>query len=64
MAPSYLSIKDVYGKYYLNGGWRLDWDGVYTFAGARFVYKRLYDKPESLYSDGPLEDDLVLEVGK
>ncbi|XP_041377041.1 A disintegrin and metalloproteinase with thrombospondin motifs 16-like [Gigantopelta aegis] len=62
VAPSYLSIKNVYGKYYLNGGWRLDWDGVYMFAGVRFVYKRLYDKPESLSSDGPLQEDLVLEI--
>jgi hypothetical protein len=48
-------------NYYL-GNWHLSSDGTYTIGGAKFLYKRSYIEPEVLRSDGPLLEDLVLEV--
>ncbi|XP_048253836.1 A disintegrin and metalloproteinase with thrombospondin motifs 16-like [Haliotis rufescens] len=62
VSPNYLSLKNIYGRYYLNGKWKLDWAGIHKIGGTRFTYKRPYDRPESLYSQGPLQEDLVLEI--
>ena len=64
MAPNnYLALKSKNGKYYLNGNWHLDREGIYRIAGAKFIYRRSYNRPESLTTDGPIAEDLVLEVG-
>ena len=51
------------------GGWggvggRVAWPGVYRLGGADFTYKRPYNEPESLETDGPLGEDLILEVSR
>ena len=40
------------------------WPGVYRLGGADFTYKRPYNEPESLETDGPLGEDLILEVSR
>ena len=63
IAPSnYLVLRDVYGKYKLNGNWELNKEGVYNIRGTKFIYRRPYNQPESLRADGPLREDLILEV--
>jgi hypothetical protein len=62
LSRNYLAVRDIYGKYFLNGNWHLSSDGTYTIGGAKFLYKRSYIEPEVLRSDGPLLEDLVLEV--
>lgn len=63
IAPSnYLALRNIQGKYYLNGDWQLNSEGLFTIGGAKFIYRRSYNKPESLTSEGPLLEDLVLEV--
>ena len=42
----------------------MDWPGVYRLGGADFTYKRPYNEPESLETDGPLGEDLILEVSR
>ena len=59
---NYLALKNIYGQYHINGDWQLNDEGMYKVAGARFVYRRSYNMPESLRSDGPLTEDVVLEV--
>ena len=46
------------------GGGRVAWPGVYRLGGADFTYKRPYNEPESLETDGPLGEDLILEVSR
>ena len=63
ISPSnYLVLRDVYGNYKLNGNWELNKEGVYNIRGTKFVYQRAYNRPESLQADGPLREDLILEV--
>lgn len=62
LSRNYLAVRDIYGKYYLNGNWHLNSNGAYSIAGAKFIYKRSYIEPEILQSDGPLLEDVVLEV--
>jgi hypothetical protein len=38
------------------------WPGEYVLGGAKFIYNRPYNEPETLESIGPLKEDLVLEV--
>ena len=59
---NFLVLRDIYGKYHLNGDWHLDKEGLYNIRGTKFVYRRTYNKPESLEADGPLLEDLILEV--
>lgn len=59
---NYLVLRDRHGKYHLNGNWKLDPEGVYNIGGTKFIYRRPYNYPESLAAEGPLLDDLVLEV--
>ncbi|XP_071173065.1 A disintegrin and metalloproteinase with thrombospondin motifs 16-like isoform X1 [Mytilus edulis] len=62
LSRNYLAVRDIYGKYYLNGNWHLNSNGAYSIAGAKFIYKRSYIEPEILQSDGPLLEDVVLEI--
>ncbi|KAL4235465.1 A disintegrin and metalloproteinase with thrombospondin motifs 18 [Mactra antiquata] len=59
---NYLVLRNVTGTYYLNGNWKLNKEGVYPIAGTKFIYRRPYNYPESLVAEGPLLEDLVLEV--
>ena len=34
----------------------------YVIAGAQMEYKRPYNEPESLTSDGPIKEDIIIEV--
>jgi hypothetical protein len=54
LSRNYLAVRDIYGKYFLNGNWHLSSDGTYTIGGAKFLYKRSYIEPEVLRPDGPL----------
>lgn len=62
ISRNYLALRTTNGKYVLNGGWKIDKAGVYEVAGSEFLYKYGYSSPGSLTSDGPLTEDLVLEV--
>ena len=59
---NYLALRDRHGGYHLNGNWKLDPEGVYSIAGTKFIYRRPYNLPESLVAEGPILEDLVLEV--
>ena len=62
LSSNYLAIRDIFGNYYLNGHQQVAWPGEYSLGGARFIYNRPYNEPETLESVGPLKEDLVLEV--
>ncbi|KAM9487904.1 A disintegrin and metalloproteinase with thrombospondin motifs 16 isoform 2-T2 [Clarias gariepinus] len=59
---SFLALRNTNRKYYLNGHWKVDWPGRYSFAGAVFEYKRPYNGIESLTSTGPTSEYLVVEI--
>lgn len=61
-SSSYLALRNLQRKYYLNGRWTVDWPGQHSIAGAVFDYKRPYNRPESLTSSGPTNETLVVEV--
>ncbi|XP_016097777.1 A disintegrin and metalloproteinase with thrombospondin motifs 16 [Sinocyclocheilus grahami] len=61
-SSSYLALRNLQRKYYLNGHWTVDWSGRHSIAGAVFDYKRPYNRPESLTSTGPTNETLVVEV--
>lgn len=61
-SSSYLALRNLQRKYYLNGRWTVDWPGRHSIAGAMFDYKRTYNSPESLISIGPTNETLVVEV--
>ncbi|XP_060725335.1 A disintegrin and metalloproteinase with thrombospondin motifs 16 [Tachysurus vachellii] len=59
---SFLALRNTHRKYYLNGHWKVDWPGRYSFAGSVFDYKRPYNGLESLTSTGPTSEALVVEI--
>uniref|UniRef100_A0A3P8UW88 ADAM metallopeptidase with thrombospondin type 1 motif 16 n=1 Tax=Cynoglossus semilaevis TaxID=244447 RepID=A0A3P8UW88_CYNSE len=61
-SSSYLAVRDTQRRYYLNGHWTVDWPGRHPIAGAVFEYKRPYNRPESLFSTGPTNETLVVEI--
>ncbi|WAR11678.1 ATS18-like protein [Mya arenaria] len=62
LSSNYLAMRNIFGKYFLNGHQRVAWPGTYTLGGAKFHYSRPYNEPETLEADGPLEEELVLEI--
>lgn len=62
LSSNYLALRDIFGKYFLNGDHRVAWPGEYMIGGAKFFYNRPYNEAETLTCDGPLTEDLVLEV--
>ncbi|XP_046367017.1 A disintegrin and metalloproteinase with thrombospondin motifs 16-like isoform X2 [Haliotis rufescens] len=62
ISSNFLAMRNIYGSYYLNGNRVVAWPGIYKLGGADFTYKRPYSNPETLESDGPLGEDLVLEM--
>uniref|UniRef100_A0A8C4SLX1 ADAM metallopeptidase with thrombospondin type 1 motif, 16 n=1 Tax=Erpetoichthys calabaricus TaxID=27687 RepID=A0A8C4SLX1_ERPCA len=61
-SSSYLSVRNLQQKYYLNGQWTIDWPGRHKFAGTIFEYKRPYHRPETLSASGPINETLVIEI--
>lgn len=62
ISTSYISVRNSFKKYYLNGHWSVDWPGRYKFSGTAFNYRRSYKEPESLTSTGPTNETLIVEV--
>ncbi|ELT96535.1 hypothetical protein CAPTEDRAFT_143145, partial [Capitella teleta] len=56
-ANNYLAIKSNKDKYYLNGGWYIQWSGDYQAAGTIIHYHRDGNK-ESFKAVGPLKEPL------
>lgn len=40
----------------------MDWAGKFHFAGSKFIYNRLYSGLEMLYSEGPTNETLEIQV--
>ncbi|NWZ08711.1 ATS7 metalloproteinase, partial [Agelaius phoeniceus] len=49
-------------KYFLNGGWTIQWNGDYRVAGTTFTYKRTGNW-ENLTSPGPTVEPVWIQVG-
>lgn len=62
LSSSYLAVRSLHQKYYLTGGWSIDWPGDFLFAGTVFEYQRAFNRPERLYAPGPTNETLVFEV--
>lgn len=62
MSSSYLAVRSLHQKYYLTGGWSIDWPGEFLFSGTVFEYQRPFNRPERLYAPGPTNETLVFEV--
>lgn len=60
-SSSFIAVKSG-SHYYLNGRWSMDWPGKFNFAGSKFVYNRLYSGLEMLYSSGPTNETLDIQV--
>lgn len=48
-------------RYFLNGGWTIQWNGVYQVAGTTFTYVRTGDW-ENLTSPGPTSEPVWIQV--
>lgn len=48
-------------RYFLNGGWTIQWNGVYQVAGTTFTYVRMGDW-ENLTSPGPTSEPVWIQV--
>ncbi|KAH3773199.1 hypothetical protein DPMN_174556, partial [Dreissena polymorpha] len=62
LSSNYLAVRNIFGQYFLNGHQRVAWPGSYSLGGAKFQYNRPYNEPETLEAEGPLEEELVLEI--
>ncbi|XP_042551132.1 A disintegrin and metalloproteinase with thrombospondin motifs 16 [Dipodomys spectabilis] len=62
VSTSYISVRNAFNAYYLNGHWKVDWPGRYRFSGTTFDYRRSFKEPETLTSAGPTNETLVIEL--
>lgn len=63
-AGNFLALRsDNPNKYFLNGGWTIQWNGEYKAAGTVFTYERT-GHLENLTSPGPTMEPLWIQVGK
>ncbi|XP_066876209.1 A disintegrin and metalloproteinase with thrombospondin motifs 18 isoform X3 [Kogia breviceps] len=62
ISSSYLAVRSLSHKYYLTGGWSIDWPGEFAFAGTVFEYQRTFNHPERLSALGPTNETLVFEI--
>ncbi|KAM7058442.1 A disintegrin and metalloproteinase with thrombospondin motifs 18 isoform 1-T1 [Molossus nigricans] len=62
ISSSYLAARSLHHKYYLTGGWSIDWPGEFAFAGTVFEYQRAFNRPERLSAPGPTNETLVFEI--
>lgn len=61
-AENFLALRsDNPNKYFLNGGWTIQWNGEYKAAGTVFTYKRT-GHLENLTSPGPTMEPLWIQV--
>ncbi|XP_057704343.1 A disintegrin and metalloproteinase with thrombospondin motifs 7 isoform X2 [Corythoichthys intestinalis] len=61
-AGNFLALRgDGPNKYYLNGGWTIQWNGEYKAAGAVFTYERT-GHLENLTSPGPTLEPLWIQL--
>lgn len=61
-ARNYLALRsDSPNKYFLNGGWTIQWNGEYKAAGAVFTYERT-GQQENLTSPGPTMEPLWIQL--
>lgn len=62
-AGNFLALRsDNPNKYFLNGGWTIQWNGEYKAAGTVFTYERT-GHLENLTSPGPTTEPLWIQVG-
>lgn len=62
-AGNFLALRsDNPSRYFLNGGWTIQWNGEYKAAGAVFTYERT-GQLENLTSPGPTMEPLWIQVG-
>lgn len=62
-AGNFLALRsDNPNKYFLNGGWTIQWNGEYKAAGTVFTYERT-GQLENLTSPGPTMEPLWIQVG-
>lgn len=61
---TYIAVRSATdtNRYYLNGNWRVDLYGEISFAGAKWMYKRQTLHSELLTTDGPIEEDIIVEA--
>ncbi|XP_055001537.1 A disintegrin and metalloproteinase with thrombospondin motifs 18 isoform X1 [Sorex araneus] len=62
ISSSYLAVRSLGHKYYLTGGWSINWPGEFHFAGTTFEYQRPFNHPERLSAPGPTNETLVFEI--
>ncbi|XP_013389055.1 A disintegrin and metalloproteinase with thrombospondin motifs 18 isoform X1 [Lingula anatina] len=62
ISASFLAVRNLRGKYYLNGDWQIQWSRNYQFGGTTFSYSRSFKDPERLEAKGPITEDLVIMV--
>lgn len=61
-AGNFLALRsDNPNKYFLNGGWTIQWNGDYKAAGTVFTYERT-GHLENLTSPGPTKEPLWIQV--
>ncbi|XP_076011872.1 A disintegrin and metalloproteinase with thrombospondin motifs 7 [Genypterus blacodes] len=61
-AGNFLALRsDVPNKYFLNGGWTIQWNGDYKAAGTVFTYERT-GQLENLTSPGPTKEPLWIQL--
>uniref|UniRef100_A0A3Q2PM02 ADAM metallopeptidase with thrombospondin type 1 motif 7 n=1 Tax=Fundulus heteroclitus TaxID=8078 RepID=A0A3Q2PM02_FUNHE len=61
-AGNFLALRsDNPGKYFLNGGWTIQWNGEYKAAGTVFTYERT-GHLENLTSPGPTMEPLWIQL--
>ncbi|KAM4592817.1 A disintegrin and metalloproteinase with thrombospondin motifs 7 [Odontesthes bonariensis] len=61
-AGNFLALRsDNPNKYFLNGGWTIQWNGEYKAAGAVFTYERT-GQLENLTSPGPTMEPLWIQL--
>lgn len=62
-AGNFLALRsDTSNKYFLNGGWTIQWNGEYKAAGTVFTYVRM-GHLENLVAPGPTMEPLWIQVG-
>lgn len=62
-AANFLALRDpASDRYFLNGGWTIQWAGDYPAAGTTFTYARAGDW-ENLTAPGPTLKPLWIQVG-
>lgn len=61
-AGNFLALRsDTHNKYFLNGGWTIQWNGEYKAAGTVFTYERT-GHLENLTSPGPTMEPLWIQL--